>query len=395
MMDPAQTETLERQARASDHEAPIAAVILAAGLSSRMGAFKPLLSFGDGTVLSQVVRVAQQAGADPVHVVIGHKADQLRPHVERLGAVAVVNPHFEDGMFSSIKVGIASLPGETSGCLLMPVDIPLVRPTTLRRVMAKVRRNGSVLVHPLFDGATGHPPFIGRTLFGELLASDGQEGGAAAILSRHVSETIAVFDSGCLRDMDFPQDHVAQLAALENHHLPDGCECDALFDAAGTPQAVRRHGQAVAKLAVMLAASLNERGRALDVARIGAGALLHDIAKGRPHHATAGADLLADWGFPAVADLVGQHMALSEGYRQLDEVALVYLADKLVSGEQIVGLETRFAPAFSRFADNPDALAGVRRRLNDTLAIIAAITAEGIDVPGVPMEIRNMLEAAS
>ncbi|WP_319495749.1 DVU_1551 family NTP transferase [uncultured Cohaesibacter sp.] len=395
MMDLAQTQTLERQAQTSDNEAPIAAVILAAGLSSRMGAFKPLLPFGEGSVLSHVVQVAQQAGANPVHVVIGHKADQLQPHVERLGAISVVNPHFEEGMFSSIKAGVASLPEVSSGCLLMPVDIPLVRPTTLRRVMAKARRSRSMLVHPLFDSTTGHPPFIGRALFGELLASDGQQGGAAAILSRHGSDRIAVFDSGCLRDMDFPQDHVAQLAALENHHLPDGRECDALFDAAGTPQTVRRHGQAVAKLAILLAANLNEHGRTLDIALIGAGALLHDIAKGQPHHATAGAELLSDWGFPAVADLVGQHMALSDGYRRLDEVALVYLADKLVSGEQIVGLEARFAPAFARFADNPAALAGVRRRLNDTLAIVAAISAEGVDVPGVPMEIINMLEAAS
>ncbi|WP_316863354.1 DVU_1551 family NTP transferase [uncultured Cohaesibacter sp.] len=395
MMDLAQIDTLERPALKNKHEAPIAAVILSAGLSSRMGAFKPLLPFGDGTVLSHVVQVARQAGAEPVHVVIGHKAEEIRSHVESLGAVAVYNRDYERGMFSSIKAGIASLPQTVPGCLLMPVDIPLVRPTTLKRVMAKARHADALLVHPVFDGLIGHPPFIARGLFEDLLVGDGQEGGAAAILSRHVSETIAVFDTGCLRDMDYPEEHAEQLAALQNHHLPDERECVALFDAAGAPQSVRRHGQAVAKLASLLAIELQEHKQDLDIGLITAGALLHDIAKGRPHHASVGAELLAEWGFPALYNIVGQHMALANGYRRLDEIALVYLADKLVSGEDIVGLEQRFAPAFERFSNQPDALAGVRKRLNDALAIVAAISALEVDVPGVSIEVRNMLEAAS
>lgn len=395
MMDLAQTEMLERPALGNNHQAPIAAVILSAGLSSRMGAFKPLSPFGDGTVLSHVVQVARQAGAEPVHVVIGHKAKELRSHVESLGAVAVYNRDYESGMFSSIKTGIASLPQTVSGCLLMPVDIPLVRPTTLKRVMAIAHHADALLVHPVFNGFIGHPPFIAKDLFEDLLVGDGQEGGAAAILSRHASESIAVFDSGCLRDMDYPEEHAAQLAVLQNHHLPDEHECDALFDAACSPQSVRRHGQAVAKLACMLARELLEHKQELDIGLIKAGALLHDIAKGQPHHATAGAELLTKCGFPALQRIVSEHMALENGYQQLDETALVYLADKLVCGEDIVGLEQRFSPAFARFADQPDALAGVRRRLRDALAIVADLSALGVEVPGVPIEIRNMLEAAS
>ena len=164
---------------------------------------------------------------------------------------------------------------------------------------------------PIFGGERGHPPFIGRALFGEILESDG-EGGLRAILARHEHEaaSVAVFDRGCLMDMDCPDDYRRLLAALPHHHVPDADECEAMLEVASAPEPVRRHCRAVAALATHLARQLKEAGERLDVDLVQAAALVHDIAKGRPDHAEAGAALVREFGFPAVADVAARHQTI-------------------------------------------------------------------------------------
>ncbi|PTW62848.1 CTP:molybdopterin cytidylyltransferase MocA [Breoghania corrubedonensis] len=357
----------------------IAAVVLAAGLSSRMGALKPLLPLGDDIVLGRVIAAARHAGVEHIHVVVGHRAEEIVPHVIRLGATPVSNPAFRTGMLSSIKAGIASLDENMSGCLLMPADIPLVRPASVTRILEEARHGGAVLVHPVFRGERGHPPFIARELFSEILAADDTEG-ACTILARHENKAVevAVFDEGCLRDMDTPRDHRALDAALVYETVPSEAECLAMFEAAGTPVPVRRHGRAVADLALALATALNRAGLCLDIPRIRAAALLHDIAKGRAHHAAFGAQMIRTFGFPALSAIIEHHMALPARPSIIDETAVVYLADKLVAGEKQVTLEQRFAPALKRFAADETALAGARRRLADAVVIARLVEAAGV-----------------
>jgi len=409
----------------------IAAIVLAAGFSSRMGVFKPLLAFGERTVTGHVVAVLREAGVRHIHVVTGCQAELLALELAALGAtpnpvecfgevpphsvslpkgredprtsaadnsgvpsplgekdrmrgdfaegstgsniVRVHNANYAEGMFTSVQAGVASLPAGIEGFLLLPVDVPLIRASTVRRVLDKAAATRAPIVHPTFRGERGHPPFIGRALFGEILESDG-EGGLRAILARHEREaaSVAVFDRGCLMDMDRPDDYRRLVAALAHHHVPDAEECEAILDVAAAPEPVRRHCRAVAALATRLARQLNEAGVPLDAHLVRAAALVHDIAKGRPDHAEAGAALVREFGFPGVADVVAQHMSIAfDG--KIDESAVVYLADKLIQGEVPVRLETRFAPAFTRFAGDAGALAGARQRYADAEAILSAV----------------------
>jgi molybdenum cofactor cytidylyltransferase len=353
----------------------IAAIVLAAGYSSRMGAFKPLLPFGGRTVLSHVVTGLRKGGVLRIHVVTGHQAALLEPEIAALGATQVHNPAFADGMFTSVKAGVASLPPATEGFLLLPVDIPLVRPSTIARVLRAAAASDAPILHPVFRAERGHPPYVGRALFGEILASDG-EGGLRAILARRVQEAreVAVFDRGCVLDMDSPGDYDKLTAALTRCGAPGSDECEAMLEAADTPAPTRSHCRAVAALAVYLARRLHEAGEPINADIVEAAALLHDIAKGQPDHAEAGAALVREFGFPAVADVAARHMTLSFG-GHVDESAVVYLADKLVRGETRVSLESRFAPKFQRYADTPGALAGARQRYADAQAVLAAIEA--------------------
>ena len=358
-----------------DPAAAIVAIVLAAGFSSRMGAFKPLLPFGERTLADHVVTNLRAAGVARIHVVTGFQADALAPELTRLGVTRVHNPNFAAGMFSSVRAGVASLPADVDAFLLAPVDVPLLRPSTIARVLRAAARRDSEVVYPTFRGERGHPPLIRRCLFAEIMESDG-DGGLRALLARHQDEAseIAVFDWGCLVDMDRYDDYRLLAAALAGHRAPDVAECEAMFDAAATPEATRRHGRAVAALATSLARRLQAAGEAIDPDLARAAALVHDIAKGRRRHAEAGAALLREFGFPEVAAPVARHMNFSFDGR-LDESAIVYLADKLVQGETRVSPETRFAPGLDRFAGDPSALAGVRRRLASARAICAAVEA--------------------
>ncbi|MGO4870204.1 MAG: DVU_1551 family NTP transferase [Roseiarcus sp.] len=368
---------MPRRAEA-DATSEIAAVVLAAGRSSRMGAFKPLLPFGEGTVLGHVAARLREAGIRRIHAVYGYRAEIMTPALAHTGIVGVLNPDFDKGMYTSVRAGVASLPASAQGCLIWPVDVPLVRPETLKRVLAAAAESGGAVVHPAFRGERGHPPYIPRSLFDEIFHGDG-EGGLRAVLARHEGEAreIAVFDRGCLCDMDHPEDYRRLREALARQHVPDDWECEAMLDAMAVGEPIRRHCRAVAAFATRLAERLKAAGVPLDVDLVRAAALVHDIAKGKPRHAEAGAALLCECGFPNVANVVACHMAISFDGEHIDEGAVVYLADKLVRGATRVSLEERFAQAFAHFASDPAALAGARQRYADAQAILCAVEAHG------------------
>jgi CTP:molybdopterin cytidylyltransferase MocA len=341
-----------------------------------MGAFKPLLPFGGRTLIGHVAAILRQAGVRRIHVVTGFNAAALAPELAALDLVEARNPDFAAGMFSSVQAGVASLPADVEALLLSPVDAPLLRASTVARILRAAASRDSAIVYPAFRGERGHPPLIRRSLFAEILSGDGQ-GGLRALLARHedVASEVAVFDWGCLIDMDRRDDHRLLAAALAGRRAPDAEECEAMLEAAATPEAARRHGRAVAALAAELARRLKEAGVPLDGAVVEAAARLHDIAKGRPRHAEAGAEWLSDFGFPEIADAVAVHMDARFDGERLDEGVVVRLADKLVQGEERVSLETRFAPAMARFAGDPAALAGAKRRLAAAQAMARAVEA--------------------
>ncbi len=364
----------------------IAAILLAAGRSSRMGRLKPLLPFAGDTVLAHVVGELRAAGIDDLRVVVGHRADELMLACAALGVRPEFNPDWDRGMYSSIRTGIAGLPADVAGTLLLPVDVPLVRAATFATIAAAARANDPMILLPTFRGERGHPPFLARRLFPAILAHDG-EGGLAALLARHEAETteIAVVDRGILHDMDRPEDYVRLAEALTHRRHPEPVECEAILDAAAASDALRRHLHAVATFAGTLADRLTAGGLALDVDLVRAAALLHDVAKGLPRHAEAGAAVVAALGFPEVAAVIARHMDLGRTDPPLDEAAIVYFADKLFRDDRLVGLEERFAPAFLRYRDDPAALAGVRRRHDAAEAICHAVAVR-IDWPWATLD---------
>jgi molybdenum cofactor cytidylyltransferase len=164
------------------------------------------------------------------------------------------------------------------------------------------------------------------------------------------------------------------LADIACEAVPDRETCLALLAGSGLSEKRIAHSRAVAEVSVALAAALNQRGLHLCVPLVLAGGLLHDIARSQERHPDAGADFLEGLGYPRVAAVVRLHMDLGGPVGEVvDETRLVFLADKLVRGDRVVGLERRFAVRFARYADEPQMLAAARWRKAQAEQVLARV----------------------
>ncbi|MBG0789889.1 MAG: NTP transferase domain-containing protein [Desulfovibrionaceae bacterium] len=364
---------------------PLAAIVPAAGFSSRMGRLKPLLPLGETTVLGRVVGLFRSAGVERIIVVTGNRGDEVAGAAREAGAQAVHNPDFARGMYSSILAGARALPVDAEGFFVLPADIPLVRRETVLRLMHSFGLERPAIVYPRFRDERGHPPLIGRELLPDILAHDG-EGGLRAVLERHQRDAhdLDVADSAILRDIDGPEDYEAALAdAGRGYPTPE--ECAQLWALSGGTGHVMRHCRAVARVAEALCAALNARNPAypLDMDLVRSAALVHDIGKGTRRHEEAGAELLLDHGFPDAAGIVRVHFDLDlADDAPVAEREVVFLADKLVRCDRPVALDDRYLEKMAMHADEPGAVPAIRGRLERARKMLARFDRE----MGVPAE---------
>ena len=164
--------------------AGLAAIVLAAGYSSRMGEFKPLLPLAGISAFERCISMFRAAGVGEVIAVLGHRADELRPLAERCGARCVMNTQFEQGMYSSIVAASRALPDWTKGAFVLPADTPLVRATTIRQLAEAFDPRQEGIVYPVFAGHRGHPPLIAQSILAEA-ARDEASGPLSALFARH------------------------------------------------------------------------------------------------------------------------------------------------------------------------------------------------------------------
>lgn len=193
----------------------IAAIILAAGRSARMGQPKPLLPFGAGprqTFIQQLVETAQTAGFSDVYVVGRPADDLLRAEVVRCGGVFVENPHADEGQLSSLQAGLRHLEAqfalELDGILVLPVDAPLIGSEAVARLVEVAGSSSAQILRATHAGRHGHPVLFKRPVFAELHGADPQVGARAVVRAdpRRV-ENVEVGDPGVTIDIDTPDDY--------------------------------------------------------------------------------------------------------------------------------------------------------------------------------------------
>ncbi len=261
----------------------ITALVLAAGYSSRMKHFKPLLPMGSTTTLERCVRLFRDAGIQDVRVVVGYRADELTPLLDRLAVRGIVNDRFDDGMFSSVRAGLTDLESSTKAFFLLPVDIPLVRRTTVLDLLAATDAYDADVWYPTFLGRRGHPPLISTRFRPSILSWDG-DGGLRGFFSQQETHTVdvPVADEHILLDMDTPQDYEDLLGRLPHYTVPSASECRAvLTDKFSVNGNIVAHSTRVAQVALQLARALNAVGCHLNLKLIVAAAIVARSGQGQ------------------------------------------------------------------------------------------------------------------
>jgi CTP:molybdopterin cytidylyltransferase MocA len=182
--------------------------LLAGGESSRMGAPKPLLDWGGGTLIEYQLSQLREAGADKLIVVLGHRADEVLPHVHRAGAQAIINELYAEGRASSVRVAAGALPENTHAVVVLNVDQP--RPFWVTsRLLAEHRRINALITVPTFESRRGHPVVFAGRLAPELREAREATEGMRAVMQAHEDAILDVqFDTPVVvLDMNVPEEY--------------------------------------------------------------------------------------------------------------------------------------------------------------------------------------------
>jgi molybdenum cofactor cytidylyltransferase len=202
----------------------IAAVLLAAGRSGRMGAFKPLLPFGGASVAQACVRALREGGADEIVVVLGHRGEEVRAALAGEGGVRFAfNDEAGGEMGVSVARGFEAVSREAAASLVALVDQPAVPPGAVRSLIEARARTGARLVVPEWRGRGGHPVLIDLSLREELLSVAPSEGLRALFDARRAEVLRVPSDTPFVaRDMDTWDEYVALHTEVFGHPPPEG-----------------------------------------------------------------------------------------------------------------------------------------------------------------------------
>ncbi len=190
----------------------INAVILAAGLSSRMEAFKPLLELKGKTMIEHCIDCMLEAGVNQTVVVLGYRAkdieELLRKNYECNRVILVHNQRYmETDMLTSVKVGISALQ-DCDGFYILPGDMPAICTSTFLALEVAMRKTNAMVTFPEVDGHRTHPPLISWKCKDLILRFEG-DGGLREMWKQLENQiiTVPVNDSGCLMDADTREDY--------------------------------------------------------------------------------------------------------------------------------------------------------------------------------------------
>jgi molybdenum cofactor cytidylyltransferase len=191
----------------------IGAVVLAAGMSSRMGQLKVLMEWEKGeTILDHILGQLKLASVEQILVVTGNRADDVKKIAERHSAIAVFNSNYADGeMLSSLKVGLEAMPDDVEAVMVVLGDQPTMQAQTIKLVMDAYTNSDVRIVAPSYNMRRGHPMVIDRQFWGEI-ESLPASGAPRDVINAHAESIgyVIVDNDSILRDIDTPEQYTEE-----------------------------------------------------------------------------------------------------------------------------------------------------------------------------------------
>ena len=207
----------------------VAGIVLAAGSSTRMGRNKLLLEVAGEPLVRRAVRVAGEAGLDPVVVVTGHARERIEGEIADMECTPVFNAEHAAGIQTSAASGVAGVAGACEAAVVMLADMPFVTARMLRTLVERYRETSPPLVVSRYGGEVNAPPILyDQVLFREVARM--RAGCGREVVRRHHDRGVQVdWPAARLRDLDRPEEYEAAVKELDR----------AGMDAAGTGDGVR------------------------------------------------------------------------------------------------------------------------------------------------------------
>ena len=187
----------------------ISGIILAAGLSTRMGEPKQLLPFRDSTIIETVIDNLLGSKLSEVIVVVGHEADKIQTCIQHKPVKIVFNPDYQEGMLTSAQYGVGSISASADAFAMTLVDLPLITPDLVDMVIdAYVQAEGGIAV-PSYNYRRGHPVIFDRRYADDILGLDGNSGGVRSLYKKYADDIhyVTVDTDRVLTDIDYRKDY--------------------------------------------------------------------------------------------------------------------------------------------------------------------------------------------
>lgn len=187
----------------------ISGIILAAGLSTRMGEPKQLLPFRDSTIIETVIDNLIGSKLSEVIVVVGHEADKIQARIQHKPVKIVFNPDYREGMLTSAQYGVGSISASADAFAMTLVDLPLITPDLVDMVIdAYIQAEGGIAV-PSYNYRRGHPVIFDRRYADDILGLDGNSGGVRSLYKKYADDIhyVTVDTDRVLTDIDYRQDY--------------------------------------------------------------------------------------------------------------------------------------------------------------------------------------------
>lgn len=185
----------------------IAGIVLAAGLSRRMGRAKLLLDWGGRPVIRRAVEQVRAGGVGELIIVLGHAAEAIREALAGLPIRFVQNPDPEAGQGSSIACGVSAVTPDSEAALIALGDQPSLPPEVIPRLIQTFRQTGNAIVTPVYRGVQATPVLFGSAVFSELRALSGDRGARAVVEKDPARVALVPLDLTVPPDLDTPEDY--------------------------------------------------------------------------------------------------------------------------------------------------------------------------------------------
>ena len=187
----------------------ISGIILAAGLSTRMGEPKQLLPFGNSTIIETVIDNLLGSKLNEVIVVVGHEAEKVRARIQHKPVKIVFNPDYQKGMLTSAQYGVQSISASADAFAMTLVDLPLITPDLVNIVIDTYVQTEAGIAVPSYNYRRGHPVIFDRRYAAEILALEGDSGGVRSLFQKYADDIhyVTVDTDRVLTDIDYRTDY--------------------------------------------------------------------------------------------------------------------------------------------------------------------------------------------